>query len=305
LKAWADLDWHRAKQEIAEAQHDLTLLPYVNAERRARALDRGIARWDDPALSARVLGFGDTPEGRRIDAVLAANRPSKEFAMVPDTIRTNVGSWRTPGPLECFVTFQTVTDQMDDFSRLPERGGNAMVFMVNWGWLDRAGQWQTRQLVARDLSSEAESALSQAWKTELEQLAKSGGVTPGDVRLSHWGSTHLVLPQMNWHDILLELILEEPIAVRGSFGFGLEEMAAALHRSGLIESEVTPLPPGPLAATAGAWWSAKEAQRLGIPMSEIEVMKTIAAYGDASCHSMMEILSLLRHRASADLPKAA
>jgi hypothetical protein len=34
LKAWADIDWHQAKQEIAEAQHDLTLLPYVNPERR-------------------------------------------------------------------------------------------------------------------------------------------------------------------------------------------------------------------------------------------------------------------------------
>jgi hypothetical protein len=305
LKAWADLDWHRAKQEIAEAQHDLTLLPYVNAERRARALAQGITRWDDPALSAGILGFGDTPEGRRINAVLAANRSSDKSAMVPDAIRTNVGNWRAPGPLECFLTFQTVTDQMDDFSRLPERGGTEMVFMVNWGWLDRAGQWQTRQLVARDLSSEAESALSEAWKVELEQLAKSAGVSLADLRLTHWGSTRLLLPSMNWHDILLELILEEPIAVRGSFGFGLEEMAAALHRSGLLESEVTHLPPGPLAATAGAWWSAKEAQRLGIPMSEIGVMKTIGAWGNASCRSMMEIMSLIRHRASADLPKAA
>jgi hypothetical protein len=305
VKAWADLDWHRAKQEIAEALHDLTLLPYVNAERRARALDSGITRWDDPALSAEVLGFGDTPEGRRIDAVLAANRPATESAIVPETIRTNVGEWRSPGPLECFVIFQTVTDQMDDFSRLPERGGTEMVFMVNWGWLDRAGQWQARQLVAHDLSSEAELMLSEAWKAELERLAKSAGGPVADVRLTHWGSTRLLLREMSWHDILLELILEEPIGVRGALGFGLQEVAAALHRSGLIQSEVPALPPGPLAATAGAWWSAKEAGRGGIPMSEVDVIKTIGAYSDASCRSMMEILALLRHRASASLAEAA
>jgi len=305
LKAWADLDWHRAKQDIAEAQHDLTLLPDVNAERRARAVARGITRWDDPALSAEVVGLADTTEGRRIDAVLAANRPPAKAAMVPQTILSNVGNWRTLGPFECFVAIQTVTDQMDDFSRFPERGGTEMVFMVNWGWLDRAGQWHTRELVARDLSAAAESELSEAWTAELERLAQSAGVRLADLRLHHWGSTRLLLPEMNWHDLLLELILEEPIAVRGAFSFGLAEMAAALHASGLIESEMPKLPPGPLAATAGAWWSAREAERLGIPLSEVDVVQMIARYSEASCRSMMEILALLRQRASASLRQAA
>jgi hypothetical protein len=305
MKAWADLDWHRAKQEIAEAQHDLTLLPYVNPERRARALAQGITRWDDPAFSAEVVGLGGTADGGRIDAVLAANRPPAKSAIVPDSIHSDVGNWRTPGPLDCFVFLQTVTDQMDDFSRLPERGGTEMVFLVNWGWFDRAGNWQSRQLVAHDLSLQAEMALSDAWKTELERVANSGAVPLADLRLFHWGSTRLLLPEMNWHDILVDLILEEPIAARGSFGFGLAEIAGAVHASGLIKSEVDPLPPGPLAAAAGAWWSAKEAARLGIPMHEVDVIKMIGAYGEESCRSMMEIVALLRQRSSASLPEAA
>jgi hypothetical protein len=305
LRAWADLDWHRAKQEIAEAQYDLTLLPDVNPELRARAAAQGITRWDDPALSAEVLGLGGTVQGHRIDAVLAANRPPAKSAVVPETILSNVGDWRTPRPSECFVVMQTVTDQMDDFSMLPERGGAEMVFIVNWGWHDRAGQWHTGQLVTRDLSAQAESTLSDAWKLELEQIATSAGARLADLRLYRWGSTRWLLPEMNWHDILLELILEEPIAVRGSFGFSLEEMAAALKAPGLIETEVPPLPPGPLAATAGAWWSAKEAVRLGVPMSEVDVIQKIGANGEASCRSMMEILTLLRQRASAPMPEAA
>jgi hypothetical protein len=305
LKAWADLDWHRAKQEIAEAQHDLTLLPYVNPERRARAAARGITRWDDPALSAEVFGLAGTPDGRRIDAVLAANQPPAKSAVVPETILTNVGNWRTPGALEVFVVTQMVTDQMDDFTRLPERGGVEMAFIVNWGWLDRASKWHTGQLVARDLSAQGESALSVAWRTELEQIANSAGVSLMDLRLYHWGSARLLLPEMNWHDILLELILVEPIAVRGSFSFALVEMAAALRTSGLIESDVPRLPPGPMAATAGAWWAASEAERLGIPLNEVDVIQKIGAYGEASSHSMMEILTFLRQIASASLADAA
>jgi hypothetical protein len=110
---------------------------------------------------------------------------------------------------------------------------------------------------------------------------------------------------LDWHDILLEVIMVEPIAVRGSLGFALVEMAAALRASGLIESDVPPLPPGPLAATAGAWWAAKEAGRLGISVSEVDVIQTIGRYGEASCRSMMEILAFLRQRASASLADAA
>ncbi|HEX9547797.1 MAG TPA: hypothetical protein VF942_10690 [Acidimicrobiales bacterium] len=72
-----------------------------------------------------------------------------------------------------------------------------------------------------------------------------------------------------------------------------------------IESEVPQLPPGPLAATAGAWWSAKEAVRLAVPMSEVDVIQKIGANGEASCRGMMEILTLLRQRASASMPAAA
>jgi hypothetical protein len=194
---------------------------------------------------------------------------------------------------------------MDDFSRLPERGGTEMVFMVNWGCFDRGGQWHARQLVARDLSAEAESALSDAWKIELEQIANSAGVPLEDLRLNHWGSTRRLLPEMNWHDILLELVLEEPIAVRGSFGFGLEEMAAALQSLGVIASEVPQLPPGPLAAMAGAWWSAREAERLAIPLDQVDVIQMIRAHDEALCRSMMEILAFLRQRASGSLSEAA
>jgi hypothetical protein len=194
---------------------------------------------------------------------------------------------------------------MDDFSRLPERGGTEMVFMMNWGWLDRAGQWQARQLVAHDLSSQAESALSGVWKTELEEVANSAGVPLADLCLYHWGSTRLLLPEMNWHDILLDLVLDEPIAVRGSFGFGLAEMAGALQRSGLIQSEIRPLPPGPLAATAGAWWSAREAARLGIRLNEVDVIKRIGKFGEESCRSLMDVLGILRRQASASLSEAA
>jgi hypothetical protein len=82
-------------------------------------------------------------------------------------------------------------------------------------------------------------------------------------------------------------------------------MAAALGASGLIKSDVPPLPPGPLAATAGAWSSAREAASLLIPLEQTEPMQIITRFGHAVCRSMMEILTFLRQRARASLAEAA
>lgn len=305
LKAWGDPEWHAAKLEIGRAQRDLTILPYVTPHRRSRATRVGITRWDDPALSAKMFGLADSADGRRIDAVLAANRDPVASTVVPTTISTNLGDWQTPAEAECFVVLQQVNDQMDDFSRIPQRGGTEMVYMVCWGWLDERGRWQESQLIARDLSEQAEKDLARAWRAELERMAAVFGVRLGDIRLFHWGSTRLLLHELYWQDLLYDVILGEPVAVHGSFGFGLADVTNALQKLGLIESAIPSLPPGPLAAMAAAWWSAAEAARQGTTLDQIEPIGRIAAYSAASCRSMMEVVGVLRRRAARALQQAA
>jgi hypothetical protein len=305
LKASSDSEWHAAKREVALAQHDLTLLPFVGPERRELATASGITRWDDPALSARAIGLDDSIEGRRLDAVLLANRSTGDQAVFPARFVSNIGNWQQPAPFECFVTVQAVDDQADDFNRVPERGGTAMFFMITWGWLDRDGQWKSEQLVARDLSPAAEEEMKSAWLTELKGLADMHGVQLRDVRLFHWGSHKAVLPDLNWFPLLHNLIHPEPVTVRGAFGFGLTEMAQALHTLGLIKSALPDQPRDPLAAMAGAWSAAKEAASLQIPLEKAASMQPIGNFSYEACRSMMEIVVFLRQRAVASLREAA
>ena len=304
LKASKDQEWHAVKHEIAQAQHDLTLLPYVGPERRARAVAAGITRWDDPALSAQVVGLGDSIEGRRLDAVLTANRSTGDQAVFPERLVSNVGNWQQPAPLEVFVSLQTVNDQADDFNRVPERGGTPMFFMITWGLLVN-GHWQSWQLVAHDLSLSAEADMKLAWQTDLQRLADAHGVDLGGIRLFHWGNREVPLPDLNWFDLLDNLIHREPITVRGAFGFGLAEIARALHTLGLIETALPAIPGGPLEAMAGAWSSAEEAARLGIALEQVGPIEVIGSFSQALCRSMTEIVALLRRQASAALPEAA
>jgi hypothetical protein len=305
LKATSDAEWRAAKQEIGQAQHDLTLLPFVGPERRELAAASGITRWDDPALSAQAIGLGDSTEGHRLDAVLMANRSTGEDALFPQRLVSNIGNWQQPAPLEIFVSVQAVEDQADDFSRLPQRGATAMFFMIRWGFLDRDGRWQTGQLVAHDLSPSAEAEMKIAWLAELKRVAAEQGVQFRDVRLFHWGSHESLFPELNWFPMLHNLIHPEPIAVRGAFGFGLAEMAHALHALGLIESVLPDQPRDPLAAMTGAWSAAKEAAALQIPLQQTAPVQMIGQFSHQACRVMMEILALLRQHARASLAEAA
>lgn len=305
MKAASDSEWHAAKREIALAQHDLTLLPFVGPERRAQAAASGITRWDDPALSADTFGFGDSQEGRRVEFVLSANRSTGDRAVYPVLLLSNGGHWQQPARLELFVIVQKVEDQADDFSRVPERGGNALFFMITWGFLDREGRWQTGQLVAKDLSTAAEAEMIAAWQTELNRLADLYAVRLRDIRLFHWGSQETLLRDLNWFPLLRNLIHVEPVTVRGAFGFGLPEMAQAFHALGLIESALPDQPRDPLAAMAGAWSAAKEAESLQTPFEQTAPIQVIGKFSREACRSMMEILTLLRKLAQASIVEAA
>jgi hypothetical protein len=305
MKAFRDQEWRTAKHGIALAQHDLTLLPYVGPERRALAAAAGITRWDDPGLSARTLGLGDSTEGRRLDAVLMANRSSGDQAVFPARLASNIGNWQQAASLEIFANFQYVNDQADDFSRLPERGGTPMVFMITCGYRDRDSKWQSWQHAARDLSLSAEAELKSAFVAELNRLADLHGLQLRDVHIFHWGNREVPLPDLTWIDLLDNLIHPELVTVRGAFSFGLADMARALHALGLIETALPDRPVGPLETMAGAWSSEKEAASLRIPLEEAAPIQIIGRFSQALCRSMMETLVFLRQRARASLEEAA
>jgi hypothetical protein len=181
-------------------------------------------------------------------------------------------------------------------------------YMITWGWFDRKAKWRKGQLIARDLSPSSETTMKAAWMEELTRIANAAGIEREKLRLFHWGIPQVPFPDLNWCDVLDNVIHEENVAAKGAFDFGLAEMARAFHDLGLIPTALPNLPAvptGPLSAMAGAWWSAAEAARLGCSLGQTDVMKAIALYTEKACQSMMEILTFIRHRASTALSDAA
>ena len=97
-------------------------------------------------------------------------------------------------------------------------------------------------------------------------------------------------PSPRWFDFLGEVMREEPVVVRGAFGFGLKAIAKAMHGHGLIDTLWDDGPADGLGAMVGAWWC----QDQGVPLMDLVLMSEIVEYNEVDCRVMMEAVCYLR-----------
>ena len=80
----------------------------------------------------------------------------------------------------------------------------------------------------------------------------------------------------DWYDFLKKVTRQEPVVVKGSFGFGLKSLANSMRRHGAIQTEWDAGPADSLGAMVGAWWAASEAGDKEISMQEVQLIRDIS-----------------------------
>jgi hypothetical protein len=304
-----DHPWHKAKERIGARSEDLMIVPRVSRSLRSAALAKGLRRWTDPGCTAAALGIGGTKNPAIVDAVLQANRSDGD-PVSPAKVTANEALWRVPTPAEFYVDFETVNDLDDDFSRFPEAGGQTLIFMIGCGYLSADG-WQFRVFTVNRLTEPEEGRIIGAWLAHMHEVCGARGTSLDKARLFHWSPAeessfteaynsaavrHGFPPwdDLPWVDLLNRVVKEQPITVRGAFGFGLKAVAKALRRHGLIETEWTDGPTDGLGAMVGAWWCEHEAGRTGAAMPTLDLMREIERYNEVDCRVMADALDLFR-----------
>lgn len=98
----------------------------------------------------------------------------------------------------------------------------------------------------------------------------------------------------DWFD-LLEVFRGEPVAVRGAMGFGLKEVATAMHQEELIETAWGAGPADGMGAMVGAWHCQREVDAgRAARLIDTDLMGQIRDYNEVDCKAMMEILHYMR-----------
>lgn len=149
-----DAPWHFAKRAIAEELEDLMLLWYVGISGRRRALRDGLSRWTDDACTPAAVGVTGEKRAPVLQALLEINQNRDGPPISPQRITLADQVWRNEPALEFYVDFETTNDLHDRFEGFPERGGQAMIFMVGCGHVDANGDWTYECFCARRLTED-------------------------------------------------------------------------------------------------------------------------------------------------------
>ena len=305
-----DVPWHGAKRQIAAAIDELTLLPGVGPTHRRRAHAAGMLRWIDPRVSPSTLGVTPPETAARCGAVLTANRDALHL-VIPEKITLNDDSWRAPAPIEFFVDFEIVGNLADDFSALPAIGQGNLIVQIGCGYVDTDSVWRFAQWTADTITPGAESSIIAAWIDHMERVSSTSGTTLAETRILHWSpaestsfsaayassrarlGTHW--PELPFYDLLDRVVGAVPVGIRGAFSFGLKSMVEALSATGEIPYRWPSDGPGDgLGAMVGIVAVARAAAAAGVTITDDPLVRAIARYNEADCHSMSDILDWLR-----------
>ncbi len=117
--------------------------------------------------------------------MLALNRDPSARAVNPARIQAQRETWGEPREVEFFVDFETVSDVNDDFSRLPERGGQGQIFMIGCGHVE-GGEWTFSCFVAEELTLACEADIIEAWLEHMEVVRQRLTPDLAQPLVFHW-----------------------------------------------------------------------------------------------------------------------
>ncbi len=304
-----DAQWVGVKKWLADELKELTQLWQVGVGKREQAHEAGLYRWDAPRLMPDAVGVKGAKTAPTLRQILAVNTDGGP-PVRPLRIEKTREEWHTAPRLEFYVDFEFCSDLNDDFSKLPEKGGQPLIFMIGCGHME-GEEWQFKSLVTKDLSEGEELRIIREWVEYMAGVRDRLDPSNEKPHIFHWSAAELTAlenaynsarirhqeradwPELGWYDFL-KVMREEPIVVRGALGFGLKAVAKAMRKLGLIKTDWEDNPVDGLGAMVGAWRCDEEAREKGVPMTEVPMMDEIARYNEVDCKVMMEIVRYLR-----------
>ncbi len=312
MKNDQDAPWSVAKKNIAKELQELTLLWQVGHDKRRDANSLGIFRWRDTRTTASAVGVTGAKQGPVLQAILDINQSMIGPPVAPPRVASGGDAWRTENQLVFYVDFEAVNDLNDDFSQIPRRGGQTLIFMIGCGHIED-GRWQFKCFTVDSLTPPAEAAIIVSWLEHMKEVRNRVCQTEMDPMIIHWSPAETSFletaynaarqrhaerardwPTLRWFDFLKEVIKEEPIVIRVALSFGLKAVAQALHGHHLIETQWKDGSVDGLGAMIGAWWCADEAAKKKVRLVDIDLMQEIQQYNETDCKVMMEIVRYLR-----------
>ena len=248
-----DYPWRPLKNAVSGKTHEITSVWMCGPKERMQAHSQGVYSWNDPRLSASLLGFKPGFRPHVGSELLAVHRRPGSSGVLPRRLKSLF--FVEESPLEFFVDFETVNlNALDDGPLFPQVTEAIYIFMIGVGFLQpvpgmqtrasrKKSTWVYRRFVLKSLTNEEHSKLGSAFHKYLGEVTTRFGVSVEATPLFHWGNAEpsawkKAFPlrgTYNWQN-LLTAFRQEPITISGCLSFSLKSVGNALYQLGHVTS---------------------------------------------------------------------
>ena len=294
-----DENWHTYKEECSEQLKELTMLWNCGYKNRLIGHKNGIFKWDDPRCKPELLGINGKKISPILKSIIDINRGDELIS--PKKIKNNMYRWKNKSKLDVFVDFEYMTDIFYEGLDpcIDGKSNNEYLFLIGVGWSVKEREWNYKSFVLENTTLHCEKTLVDNFVKFLEELFKKYNTNPN---IYHWG--HVERTKFNsinkkhgniwsqsfkWVD-LSSVFKNEPIVIKGMFGFGLKEVSKAMFSHGMIATNYSGIHDNGVSVMIHAW------NYYNTNKTDKNIMDNIIKYNETDCKAMWEIINYLRKK---------
>lgn len=295
--------WQQEKEKIANDIGEITSIWYCGVKHRDHAINRKITSWKDPNCNSENMNMKiGGVRAPIINKILNINR-QEDILIQPNKIKTNIYNWKNTRN-EIYVDFETITDIFSPFSELPEQKSTDMIFMIGIWWKNR-GNWEYKRFLCNEGTYEEEYRIMNDFNIFLKQqkypimwywyaenkIWSKAENRQFDITTDKETKKNILSWNISskWKDIC-KIFTTEPIVIKDCFKFGLKQIASAMKKHGMINTEMDSTCTSGMTACIEAW----KVYNTNTNPNDSLIMKDIEKYNQFDVEVLYDIMTYLR-----------
>lgn len=289
--------WNDYKKKLAWKLGEISMLWNCGVKHRMKAFSHGVTSWRDPACCSEILGIKkDSHRARVVDQIIHINRDENVPYILPTQITNNQQDWKQFDPQEIYIDFETFSDICQNFDTLPQQPAMNMIFMIGVTYF-KEGFWRYKSYIIKNISYEEENRIMKQFLNFYNSLNRPN-VYFWHAEKNFWKrsctqqlSHGFTIPQtdIKWFD-MCAFFKQEPITIKGCFGFGLKNIVKSMKQRGMIHTPFESECQNGMMAMIKAW----NCYRHSSHPDTSHIMKDIEEYNKFDCDSLKDIMVYLR-----------
>ena len=296
-----DGDWTNEKIKLAEEIKEITHIWNISFNKRCILLDKGISTWDDPILLSNIYNYTIKENKRKYiqgkiihinsqETINIEPRKIKKYEFL-QKIKNQDNSIILDIESVIHIDGETLDDHIDCDESTPK------ISII--GTILNKDTYIYKDFTIRYLTNEEEKKTIDYWLNYLNHNFKD------TIKVYHWGNAEKVYlkymkdkyPDLKYPNFemidILNYFKNEPITIKGCFGYGLKEIVKQLYNLKLIENIWIDDTDG-LDAIIEIINKSQLAKENNIPIKRYIEIKKIIYYNYMDCRVIIDILKLLR-----------